>query len=233
LALKTCLEHWISNQPTSGAIIWQLNDCWPAISWSIIDSETKPKLAYYFVKKIFSPIITTINKEDSYFKIILNNHCDEAFEGNLKISLIELGSGLILKELEEKLSSNYSVKSVIQKLLLAELFPHKNLMIIISLYNKINDLIYRDFYADQEWKNIKLPEMKLKFDIIKENDLYIVVKSKTTVFFVDLFHPRINFSDRGFILLPEETKKIKIVGDSDGKVLVDEIQAYSLNKYLN
>ena len=54
-----------------------------------------------------------------------------------------------------------------------------------------NLLIYRDFYIDQEWKNIKLPKLKLEFDIINESALYITVKSETPAFFVDLFHPKI------------------------------------------
>jgi beta-mannosidase len=190
-ALKSCIEHWISNQPTTnGTIIWQLNDCWPAVSWSIIDSELIPKLSYYFVKKVFSPIITTFNKEGSYLKINLNNHCGEPFEGNLKISLIEQRSGVIIKEIKETLSANSSINSVIHQLLLAELFNKQNPIIVASLYNKMHDLIYRDFYIDQEWKNIKLPKAKLELGIIKENDSYITVQSETPAFFVDLFHQK-------------------------------------------
>ena len=35
----------------SGALFWQLNDCWPAISWSLIDHNLRPKLAYYELKR--------------------------------------------------------------------------------------------------------------------------------------------------------------------------------------
>lgn len=41
---------------TSGALIWQLNDCWPVTSWALVDYELRPKAAYYRVKRSFAPI---------------------------------------------------------------------------------------------------------------------------------------------------------------------------------
>ncbi|KAK9359942.1 glycoside hydrolase superfamily [Lipomyces starkeyi] len=35
----------------AGALVWQLNDCWPTISWSICDFYRRPKLAYYAIKR--------------------------------------------------------------------------------------------------------------------------------------------------------------------------------------
>ena len=40
----------------AGALVWQLNDCWPAISWSIVDHYLRPKLAYYAVKREMEPL---------------------------------------------------------------------------------------------------------------------------------------------------------------------------------
>lgn len=36
---------------TSGALIWQLDDCWPVTSWAIVDYHLRPKAAYYVVKR--------------------------------------------------------------------------------------------------------------------------------------------------------------------------------------
>ena len=35
----------------SGALVWQLNDCWPVSSWAIIDSHGIVKPAYYAIKR--------------------------------------------------------------------------------------------------------------------------------------------------------------------------------------
>ncbi|KAI9842072.1 MAG: Beta-mannosidase B [Sclerophora amabilis] len=34
-----------------GALVWQLNDCWPVTSWAIVDYYLRPKLAYFAVKR--------------------------------------------------------------------------------------------------------------------------------------------------------------------------------------
>jgi len=37
-----------------GSLVWQWNDCWPAISWSIVDYYGAKKKAYYTLKKIYN-----------------------------------------------------------------------------------------------------------------------------------------------------------------------------------
>ena len=39
-----------------GALVWQINDCWPVTSWAIADYYLRPKHAYYTVKREMAPI---------------------------------------------------------------------------------------------------------------------------------------------------------------------------------
>ena len=104
---------------------------------------------------------------------------------------------------------------------------------IASVYNENDKLLHRNFYLEQEWKNVNLPEAKLEIEFSEESDLYVSIKSNTPTFFVDLYHPHIKFDARGFILLPGETKKIKTIQNYKGKFEPDKIKVYSLNKYLS
>ncbi|KAG8871660.1 hypothetical protein FRB97_008399 [Tulasnella sp. 331] len=36
---------------TAGALVWQINDCWPVTSWAIVDYFLRPKPAYYTIKR--------------------------------------------------------------------------------------------------------------------------------------------------------------------------------------
>ena len=40
----------------SGALVWQMNDCWPCTSWSIVDYYLRPKLAYFAIKRELQPV---------------------------------------------------------------------------------------------------------------------------------------------------------------------------------
>lgn len=39
-----------------GTLVWQINDCWPVTSWSIVDYYLRPKHAYFTVKREMAPL---------------------------------------------------------------------------------------------------------------------------------------------------------------------------------
>ena len=52
--MQMAIRTHINNQPhCMGSLFWQLNDCWPGPSWSIIDYYGKKKKAYEVVKEEF------------------------------------------------------------------------------------------------------------------------------------------------------------------------------------
>ena len=52
--MQMAIRSHINNQPhCMGSLFWQLNDCWPGPSWSIIDYYGKKKKAYKVVKEEF------------------------------------------------------------------------------------------------------------------------------------------------------------------------------------
>lgn len=57
-AIRYGVEHWRRNRGACmGAIVWQLNDCWPVASWSSIDYYGRWKALHYAEKRFFAPII--------------------------------------------------------------------------------------------------------------------------------------------------------------------------------
>jgi beta-mannosidase len=56
-SLREAIEWLASQRPRCmGALVWQLNDLWPGMSWSLIDSDGRPKPAYDAVREAFGRI---------------------------------------------------------------------------------------------------------------------------------------------------------------------------------
>ena len=54
IALKKAIGSHLLKQPhCMGTMFWQLNDCWPGPSWSVIDYYGKNKKAYRTIKRLF------------------------------------------------------------------------------------------------------------------------------------------------------------------------------------
>ena len=52
--MQMAIQAHMNNQPhCMGSLFWQLNDCWPGPSWSVIDYHGNKKLAYDVVKTEF------------------------------------------------------------------------------------------------------------------------------------------------------------------------------------
>ncbi len=63
--LQRGIENWRQRKyATSGTVLWQLNEPWPAICWSVIDYELRPKLAYEMLKDTYNPLLTSAKFED-------------------------------------------------------------------------------------------------------------------------------------------------------------------------
>lgn len=63
-AIRYGVEHFRRNRGRCmGAIYWQLNDCWPVVSWSSIDYTERWKALHYFAKRFFSPIMISCEEE--------------------------------------------------------------------------------------------------------------------------------------------------------------------------
>ena len=63
-AMQYGVEHWRRNRGhCMGAVIWQLNDCWPVASWSSIDYFGRWKALHYYAKRFFAPVLISCHEE--------------------------------------------------------------------------------------------------------------------------------------------------------------------------
>lgn len=69
-ALATAYRLWRRNwcgkgrEYTAGALVWQMNDCWPTISWAIVDYFLRPKPAYFAIGRELAPFTVGVARKE-------------------------------------------------------------------------------------------------------------------------------------------------------------------------
>lgn len=83
-AVGFALDHFRSYNPhTTGAIVWQLNDCWPVTSWAAIDGDGREKPLYFALKNAFAPRVVTLQPRDQGLAAVIGNDTAAAWTGEL------------------------------------------------------------------------------------------------------------------------------------------------------
>src|SRR3954447_26594175 len=86
-AVTYAIDHYRRWWPrTAGAVVWQLNDCWPVTSWAAIDSQGRPKPVWYALRRAFAPRNLLFVTENGTISVVLLNDTDQPWQGELELS---------------------------------------------------------------------------------------------------------------------------------------------------
>jgi beta-mannosidase len=97
-AVSYAIDHYRRWWPrTAGAIVWQLNDCWPVTSWAAIDYEERPKPLSYAIRRAFAPRNVVFVTEDGIVSVVVLNDTDQAWQGELELSRQSLNGVTLAK----------------------------------------------------------------------------------------------------------------------------------------
>jgi beta-mannosidase len=151
--MEFCRSNKFKN---SGFLVWQYNDIWPAVSWSIIDWYGTPKPSYYFMKRASRPIHISADYERYLWKtgevfktdIYLLNDTQNPSKGNSYIAKLLNCDGKILTEKSgiAETGANSSTKIGTIEYNIPESMKGKTFFVSVELKNesaeKISDAIY-------------------------------------------------------------------------------------------
>ena len=102
MAIKYGVDHWRRNRGRCmGTLYWQINDDWPAPSWSSIDFFGRWKALHYMAQKFYAPHAVSMTLEDHRCHVYFSNESFETTEYSLTLSIRDL-SGNVLETYETK-----------------------------------------------------------------------------------------------------------------------------------
>jgi beta-mannosidase len=98
--LKFGIEHFRRRKPhCSGTLLWQLNDCWPGLSWSILDYYGFGKAGYFYVKRAYAPVLASFKAlDDGTSEIWITNDTLEDVSDTIVVKLGTFAEGTVWEE---------------------------------------------------------------------------------------------------------------------------------------
>ncbi len=207
-----------------GTLFWQLNDCWPAVSWSSIDFFGTWKALHYKAKRSFENVLISSEVKKDSLKLYLINGSFQEHIGLLSTQIINF-SGEVLWEDSQKITVKPNSSAIKQTIDLSKLSFNKNQVFMVSKFQEAESIFY---FAKP--KDLELPSKDVQKTITKTEDGFaITLSSKTLQKDVFLFcNETGHFSDNYFDLLPNNTKRIHFKTDSKN---LNDLEIISLNDF--
>ncbi|MFI6829068.1 glycoside hydrolase family 2 protein [Kribbella sp. NPDC050241] len=95
------IEHFRSLFPlNTGAIVWQLNDNWPVVSWAAVDGHGIRKPLWYALKRVYAERLLTVQPRDNELVVVAHNDSDVAWSTEVTVTRrsTAVGSEVLARE---------------------------------------------------------------------------------------------------------------------------------------
>jgi len=231
VAIKYGSEHWRRSMPrTMGAIYWQLNDCWPAASWSSIDYYGRWKALHYMARRFFAPVtITGIEDSDSgRVEVYIVNDDPAEGEGVVRWKLMTVDQGAVILDGHLPVKFPGLSSSRVETLAFGEQlesYGKKNLLVSIQLEvdgeHVAENLV---FFCRPKQLNLQDPKLHVN---VEKHMLKITADKPALWVWMDLDADE-PLSDNFFHLLPGQARVIEVPHSLDAKKLSGKVPLYSL-----
>jgi beta-mannosidase len=216
-----------------GTLYWQLNDCWPAISWSSIDYYGHWKALLYFVKKAYKDPLVSPVEEKGKLKVYIVSDQLNPLKGILSLQLMDLpGKGLWEKSIPCRVKPNSSqnfFEMDVDDLL--ENYDRRNIVLKASFLQG-KECLSSNLYYFVPPKDLLLTPPNIKFTIVSSEKGFPIIELSCETLaknvFLSIDEDKGFFTDNYFDLLPGEKVRVHFAADRKVENLSKKLKSISL-----
>jgi beta-mannosidase len=217
-ALKFAVEQWRRLKfHTAGSLFWQLNDCWPVSSWSVIDSALRPKAAYFYAKRFFSPVLISMKRSSDGVEVWITNDRLENIRGKIEVFLLSF-SGVRKRILSMNFRSAANASQVAALISSRRLGKfEKSSHYLLAQFRSGDELLSENRLFFEEPKHLDLPDAGLQTELYGRKNVFnlkITAKKFAKDIFVDFQNLDATLSDNFFDLDAGAMKHLDIRADA-------------------
>jgi len=178
-------RQWGGDRRCGGALLWQMNDCWPGISWAIVDYYLRPKPAYYAVARTLKPLAIGVQREHrdwsvthaeppkiSKYSLWIASSLLKDVSGKVELRFISVQTGLEVRERkvwdDVRIQANGTTEIILDNIIDHTVYPEAHVLAARLWVD--NDIIARDVDWPQPFKYLDLSERGLEVNKTSESD---------------------------------------------------------------
>lgn len=214
IGIRGWRRHWGHlDEQTGGALLWQLNDCWPVTSWAIIDYAFRPKAAYYVVRRELAPCVVGLasnNEDDAELWAV--NGITKPFNASVEINRWTLDGTLVAQEQRTAtLTANQGTE--------LGRIQHDSTHIVSVRLLKDGVAVARAALWPEPYKYLTLPDPEITIERLDAHTLRVESKRPAKGVWLSA-NDGVQWSDNMLDLFPNEAQVIKVNGLENGEIEV-------------
>jgi len=204
-AVRTGVEWFRSLHPVcTGTILWQLNDCWPVVSWSMVDGDGRCKPAFYALRHAYADRLVTVQPSDAGLVVALVNDTPHPWSGPLAVSRRSYDGEVLAKaEIEVSVAARATGRVEVPRLLASPGDPGAELLLA-----ELGEQRGLWFFAEDRDSALPPPQLSATVTSV-EGGAQVTVTAQTLVrdlaLLADRVHPDAVVDGMLATLLPGET----------------------------
>lgn len=223
-------RQWGDERHCGGALLWQLNDCWPTISWAIVDYFLRPKPAYYAVARVLNPVAVGVRREHhdwsithaqppktSKYELWVVSSLQKAITGKVELRFLSVDTG---REIRERIvrenvdivpngTTNLITDGVIDHTVDAE--PH----VLAARLWIDGKIVARDVDWPQPFKYLDFSERGLEVNRVSQSSdqqVFQISTLKPVKCLVFEERDGVKFSDSAMDIVPADDQTVTVTG---------------------
>jgi len=217
-SIQCGVDHWRRNRGRCmGAVYWQLNDCWPVLSWASIDYFGRWKALHYGARRFFAPLRATLFvDENETVRVFVHNDTLKPVKGKIKLYLRDRSFNTLSEE---------SIDAELPPMAASEILvrDYRSLVNTVELERSCYATAELSIIADEAPisketvlfvppKHFSFAKPEYNVDVVEKGDCFaITIKANTFCRFVRIKIPGEDpvFSDNYFDITGKEGVEIK------------------------
>lgn len=227
-AMKEGVEHFRRNMKRShGALFWQLNDCFDAVSWSSVDFSGRNKALMYGCENFYEAVHISASTKKRKVYVHITNDKNSVFSGKAIISVASASEKEFVL-----LEKDISIEPVSSKEIASFKCENRRKNIfILRLYDKNNLLVSENRFLFCDNPKFKLQKSEIRVETtVKSGKFYATVGADKYARYVFLeTQSGAEFSQNFFDLSPYEQKSVEVYN----MAVDDTVSAISLYDVLS